>query len=196
MVKRRASLIVCPSSNYFLFKKLPDLALLGEIEHVALGSDSPLTAAGDLLDEMRFAIYLCRISPEQAYRMVTTIPAEILRLEDAEGTIKESAVGDLIAIRHTDGNPAARLQGLSMEDVELVMVGGRVQLASETILARLPLSVKQGLEPLLVGSLIRWLRAPVADLLRKTEEVLGKDEARLGNRSILIPAFIEAGNVC
>ena len=195
MNARQASLIVCPSSNFFLFGKLPDMALLGEIERVALGNDSPLTAQGDLLDEIRFAIDRCWISPERAYRMVTTVPAELLRLEDFEGSIKESGAGDLIAIRDTGATPADRLRTLSMHDVEFVMIGGRVHLASETVFERLSRSTRQGLEPLSIGTVIRWLRAPVKELMRKTEEVLGQEEVRMGSRSLRLPALAEAQHV-
>ena len=192
MNARHASLIVCPSSNYFLYGKLPDLTLLGEIERVALGNDSPVSAEGDLLDEIRFAVDRCGISPERAYQMVTTIPARVLRLEDAEGTIKETGIADFIAFRDTGSTPADRLQTLSMQDIECVMIGGRVHLASETVFERLPISERKGLEPLSIGSVIRWLRAPVNDLLRRAEEVLGKNEVRLGSRELSLPAYTEA----
>jgi cytosine/adenosine deaminase-related metal-dependent hydrolase len=192
MNARHASLIVCPSSNYFLYGKLPDLALLGEIERVALGNDSPVSAEGDLLDEIRFAVERCGISSERVYRMVTTIPAQLLRLENAEGTIKESGVADFIAVRDTGGTPADTLQTLSMQDIEFVMIGGRVQLASEPVFEMLPISKRNGLESLSIGPVIRWLRAPVVDLLQKTEEVLGKDEVQLGSRPLSLPAYAEA----
>jgi len=195
MNARHASLIVCPSSNYFLYGKLPDLALLGEIEHVALGNDSPVSAEGDLLDEVRFAIEHCGISSELVYRMVTTNPAQILRLEDHEGTIKESGVADFIAVRDTGGTPADTLQTLSMQDIEFVMIGGQVQLASETVFERLPISDRRGLEPLSIGPAIRWLRAPVNDLLRRTEEALGMSEVQLGGRALSLPAYAEAQHV-
>jgi hypothetical protein len=187
MQERGVSLIVCPSSNNFLFGELPDMALLGGLENVALGNDSPLTAEGDLLDEIRFAIHLCGIEPRAAYRMVTEAPAAILRLEDGEGAISVSGVGDLVAVRDTDEDVADRLQTLSMMDVELVMMEGRVQLASEAILERLSSSLKHGLEPLWIDGTIRWLRAPVKELLRKTEEALGVGEIRLGGRRVRMP---------
>src|SRR3984957_13112724 len=176
MNARHASLIVCPSSNYFLYGKLPDLDLLGEIRRVALGNDSPVSAEGDLLDEIRFAIDRCGVSPERAYRMVTTIPAQVLRLDDAEGTITESGVADFIAVRDKGRTPAETLQAISMQDIEFVMIGGRVQLSSETVFEKLPTLERNGLEPLSIGAATRWLRAPVVDLLRRTEEVLGKNE--------------------
>jgi len=197
LVRRRgASLIVCPSSNKFLFGRIPDISLLSRIEKIALGSDSPLTAEGDLLDEIRFALRFCRISASTAYQMVTTIPAAILRLRDAEGSIRESGMSDLIAVRDTGQDPADRLEMLSMNDVEFVMIGGSVQLASESIMERLPLAEKRGLEPLSIDRTIRWLRAPVSTLLQKTEEVLGKGEVRLGSRNVLAPASVEAEHAC
>jgi len=192
MRERRASLIVCPSSNQFLFDKLPDLSLLGNTESIALGSDSPLTAEGDLLDEIRFAMRFCEISASAAYRMVTTSPASILRLANAEGSIKESGLADLIAVRDTGQHSADRLDTLSMNDVELVIIGGRVQLAAEAMLERLPFASKQGLEPLSIDGSIRWLRAPVKALLEKAEGVLGRGEVRLGRRKLFIPAGVAA----
>jgi cytosine/adenosine deaminase-related metal-dependent hydrolase len=196
MRERRASLIVCPSSNYFLFGKLPDMFLLGRIENLALGNDSPLTAEGDLLDEVRFGTRQCKLSHQTAYRMVTTAPATLLRLEHAEGSIEESGAADLFAVRDTGRHPADRLVALSMSDVEFVMVAGRIQLVSESILKRLPLSARHGLEQVSVDGEVRWLRAPVKELLRKTEEVLGKGEVRLGSKTIRIPACVEAEYAC
>lgn len=194
MRARRSSLILCPSSNQFLFGKIPDVSLLKSIEKVALGSDSPLTAEGDLLDEIRFAMRHCRISPQAAYRMVTTAPADLLRLDDTQGSLQESGVADLIAVRDTGQDAADRLHALSMSDIELVMTGGRVQLASEAILERLPPSTRQGLEPLAIDGATRWLRAPVKTLLRKAEEILGKGEVRLGGKAICLPDRVEVAD--
>ena len=187
MRERGVSLVVCPSSNNFLFGELPDLDTLGGIENIALGSDSPLTAEGDLLDEIRFAIRSCGVTPRLAYRMVTEAPAAILQLKDGEGTIKVSGVGDLVAVRDTNQDAVDRLRTLSIKDVEFVMIRGRVQLASEAILERLPLTSIKGLEPLWVDGTIRWLRAPVKELMRKTEEVLGTERVQLGSSRIRIP---------
>lgn len=195
MRARRASLIVCPSSNKFLFDQIPDLSLLSSIEHIALGNDSPLTAEGDFLDEIRFAIRCCGISPSNAHHMVTTAAATILRLGNAEGTIQESGYADLVAVRDTGLHFAERLDALSMHDVELVIVGGRVHLAADALLERLPSPAKHGLEPLLIDGSIRWLRAPVRALLDKTEQILGGGQVRLGSRDVLVPETLVAEHV-
>jgi cytosine/adenosine deaminase-related metal-dependent hydrolase len=187
MQKRQASLIICPSSNQFLFGRTPDMELLGTMENLALGSDSPLTAAGDLLDEIRFAIQFCGITPDRAYRMVTGIPATILHLELGEGALALLGPADLIAVRDTGDDAGERLRTLTMTDIELVIIQGRVRLASETVYKLLPLQAKHGLEPLWIDGSIRWLRVPVKELLRKAEAVLGFGEARLGGRLIRWP---------
>jgi cytosine/adenosine deaminase-related metal-dependent hydrolase len=56
--KRGARLVWCPSSNQFTLGRTLDIGLLPTGLDIALASDSPLTAAGDLLDEVRFAYQL------------------------------------------------------------------------------------------------------------------------------------------
>jgi hypothetical protein len=185
--KRKASVILCPSSNQFLFGKTPAMPLLSGIDNLAIVNDSPLTAIGDLLDEVHFAIQACALSPQAAYRMVTTAPAAILRLNNGEGSITESSAADLIAVRDTGGSPAHILQRLSAADVELAMIGGRVQLASNTMIDRLPASVKKGLEPLSINGITRWVRAPVSNLLAQAEEVLGRGNVRLNGAPASVP---------
>lgn len=192
MRQRDASLVICPSSNHFLFGKVPDIGLLGGIRRIALGSDSSLTAEGDLLDEIRFAVRFCGVPPRFAYRMVTESAAAILRLANGEGSIRVCGAGDLIAIRDTHRHAANLLQTLSAQDVELVMIAGRVQLASEEVFARLPSPARKGLEPLWVEGMVRWLRAPVKELLRQAEGELGVDAVQLGGKPIRIPEGVRA----
>jgi cytosine/adenosine deaminase-related metal-dependent hydrolase len=187
MRHRGASLIVCPSSNSFLFGKLPNLDMFNANLNVALGSDSPLTADGDLLDEVRFAVRACGIAPDVAYRMVTNAPATILRLDDGRGSIEKFGPADLIAVRDTGAQAAEKLVHMSMADVEFVMIAGQVQLASSEVRERLPHGMKYGLEPLSIDGTIRWLRAPVRMLLQATEDILGKDRVRLGRRTVRLP---------
>jgi hypothetical protein len=190
--ERRTSLVVCPSSNHFLFDTLPDLSQLERIENLTLGNDSPLTAEGDLLDEIRFALRFCEISPPVVYDMVTAAPATLLRLKDAEGFIDNSGVADLIAVRDTSREAADTLATLSANDIELVISRGRVQLASNDILEQLPLAAKQDLEPLFMDGAMRWLRAPVRKLFHATTQILGEDMLRLGSREVHAPHSVES----
>jgi len=182
--RRGVSLVTCPSSNNFLFGRLPSMDLLGEIDNLSLGNDSPLTSAGDLLDEIRFGTQHCKIPPERAYAMVTDAPAAVLRLSEKQGTIRESGIGDLIGVRDTGVTPADTLQSLSIKDVEFVMVAGVVQLASDVVRKALSASAVIGLEPLWIDGILRWIRAPIQELLCQAEAVLGVGQVHLGGREL------------
>src|SRR3984885_13416925 len=86
--RRLAALILCPTSNVFLFHRSPSLPFIRSLDTPLLGSDSPLTAAGDLLDEIRFAHMRTGIDANSIYAMVTDRPAEVLRLRRGEGGLK------------------------------------------------------------------------------------------------------------
>jgi cytosine/adenosine deaminase-related metal-dependent hydrolase len=184
MRNRRSSLVICPSSNCFLFERLPDFARLCKIEKIAIGNDSPLSALGDLLDEVRFAIEHGGVSPDCAYTMITEGPSALLHLTNGEGTLRVSAIANLIAVADTGENPAARLRVLTWKDVEFVMVAGHVQLTSDAVRNRLPELLRHGLESVNVEGIIRWVRAPINALMKETEEVLGKGGTRLSGREV------------
>ena len=190
---RGASVVICPSSNFFLFGKVPDMDVIGSTA-AAIGSDSPLTARGDLLDEAQFAMGCCDISPAQAWRMLTEWPARALRLPSFTGSLRAGGTADLIAIRDTQSNAAERLRSMTAADIELVIVGGRVHLASAAMLQRLPAGMKPGLEPLWIDGMVRWLRAPVQGLLAQAEAILGPGQVRLGNKPVRAANAGEAGD--
>jgi cytosine/adenosine deaminase-related metal-dependent hydrolase len=190
-----SALVVCPSSNEFLFDRTPKMELIGRVQRVALGSDSPLTAEGDLLDEIRFAIERCGVAPSDAYDMATRSAAEILRLGMGEGSIVESGVGDVIAIADSGACVRERMKTIGWEDIELVVIGGCVQLASPSMLKRIPRLFMDGLEAVAVDGTFRWVRAPIQEMLHRAEAVLGEGSVRLGGRPIRAAECAEAKNV-
>ena len=176
-----ASLIVCPSSNNFLFGACHTLEQLRSVTRLALGSDSPLTANGDLLDEIRFTQQKIGLSTQELYAMVTDRPAKILRLRAGQGTLRPTIPADIFAMRSdSKTTPSDQLASSSWRDVELVIVDGRVRLASSAVVHRLPERTQRTLNPLLVDGVIRWLAAPIAQLLRTASNVLGEGSVRLG----------------
>jgi len=178
--QRGSALVICPSSNYFLFQKNHTSSQLRAIDRLALGSDSPITAEGDLLDEIRFTYSRCEVPAERLYGMVTDRAAQILRLGQGEGTLRAGSLADLIAIRYRPGSPCELLSRLSWRDVEFVSVGGEVRLASEEIFHRLPRTATRGLNAVKIEDHVRWLRAPVSSLLQSAESVLGPGNVRVG----------------
>jgi cytosine/adenosine deaminase-related metal-dependent hydrolase/ubiquinone/menaquinone biosynthesis C-methylase UbiE len=178
-----AGLVWCPSSNVFLFGRTLSTQEIRSTGRVAIGSDSPLTAQGDLLDELRFAHEVSELSTKDLYQCATTRPAELLRLKNGEGSVRAGAWADLIAVRDTGQSPCDTLGELSFEDIELVVIGGRVQLASTEMMKRLPTETLTGLEPLSTEGTLRWIRAPVARLFEQTTAHLA-GEIRLGGKRV------------
>jgi len=178
------ALVTCPSSNEFLFGCVPASEFLFMVQRLALGSDSPLTAAGDLLDQLRFTLDRVGLCEDELYGMVTTAPSLILGLKCGEGSIAPGSIANFIATKDRGLSPAATLAEMSSEDVELVVREGRVFLASDVIFERLHENQRTGLELLVVDGERRWIRAPLARLFREAAPVMDGDTLLLGGKKV------------
>lgn len=178
-----AALVWCPTSNVFLFGRTFTREALQEFPRLALGSDSPITCHGDLLDEIRFAREIVGRNEELLYSSVTTSAADVLRLRDGQGTLRVGALADFVGVRDTGLSPAKTLAIISWRDVELVVVGGQVHLASSEIRRRLPEKFTAELQLLEVEGEPRWIRAPVSRLYSEASRHL-PGEVKLGGRRV------------
>ena len=117
-----------PPTNFFSTPRHP-LALIKSVNTVILGSDSPLTSAGDLLDEVTFARNKIGLETNALYEMVTARPANVLRLRNGEGHLRSGSIADLVAVKHKGLSPAVKPSPSSTFDqVELVLsLGAEVQ---------------------------------------------------------------------
>ncbi len=177
---RRASLIACPVSNLFTLRRsIPRAAFRTKVE-IALGTDSAITAPGDLLDSLRAARRLWNLSAARLYRMVTCNAARVLRLPDGRGEVREGGVADLIVVRDRGKTPAATL--LDLREIEMSIVGGRIRLVSERWkqLAR-PRFEWLSIEPR--GR--KLVDAPVAELVQEAAARVGT-ELKLAGRRVRI----------
>ncbi len=113
-----AGLVWCPASNLRLFGVTADVVDLAARGRVALGTDSRLTGAADLLDELRVARTLYPGGDDALVKMVTADAARLLRLKD-RGSLEVGARADLLII------PAgSSLFGISRSDIRLVTLDG------------------------------------------------------------------------
>jgi cytosine/adenosine deaminase-related metal-dependent hydrolase len=119
-----AALVWCPSSNLFLFGRTAPAELLREGVDVLLGSDSLLTGAGDLLDELRVARRAGLLSDRRLEDAVGATAAR--RLGMAPRSLQLGEPADLVVL-------SAPLLEASAKDVELVMVGGVPRIARPAI---------------------------------------------------------------
>ena len=127
--EKGVSIVWCPTSNLSTYGRTLTADLLRSGIPIALGSDSAITADGDLMDEIG-AASKCSIEAGRIYEMVTTGAARILRLRNGEGTIVEGGVADLVGVRDEGQSPAEAILGLRPE---FVITAGRVKgVRSET----------------------------------------------------------------
>ncbi len=114
-------LIWCPSSNLRLFGKTADITGLRRHRRVALGTDSRLSGARDLLDELRIAGAVGDLDDCELEDLVTRDGARLLRLPD-RGSLQPGACADLLILRAGTALSAAR-----RADVRLVLIAGVVR---------------------------------------------------------------------
>jgi cytosine/adenosine deaminase-related metal-dependent hydrolase len=175
---RGASVVWCPSSNYFTLGK----TLSSEIIHagipVALGNDSALTADGDFVDELAVArrhADLCEI-----YDMATEKAAQILHLNSGEGSIQDGGVADLVIVRDEGQTPA---EALLLLRPELVLLSGQVKLLSAKMAAQLNFHGSARFEAIEVEGRGRSLiDCRLAALKQQTTRHLGKKFLLAGKR--------------
>jgi len=118
LVHAGAGLIWCPSSNLRLFGKSADVTDLIQHGRVALGTDSRLSGARDLLEELGIAREVGGLDEATLQSLVTETSAKLLRLRD-RGTLKPGAAADLMIL------PARVALGeATRADVRLVLVQG------------------------------------------------------------------------
>ena len=118
LIDTGAGIIWCPSSNLRLFGSTGDVRALLAAGRVALGTDSRLTAAGDLLQELRIAENVAGLPEAVIERIVTRDSARLLRLAD-RGTLAHGARADLLILPAGMPLTAAR-----RGDLRLVMLAG------------------------------------------------------------------------
>ena len=144
-----AATIWCPRSNLFTLGKTLGREVVSSGVRLALGTDSSLTAEGDLLDEIGFVhdfgLCACEMVDRSA-RNVLMLPPE---------------PEDWIAVREFGAQP------------KLVMIGGEIRLISPSLARQLPSSLAAEFHSLHVEGrqrvLIRW---DVRSLLDETRAYL------------------------
>ena len=123
-----AAIVWCPTSNDFLFGRSLPRDLVAPGMDVLLGSDSLLTGAGSLLDELRFARSLRMLSDERLEGAVGRVAARRLGLEPP--SLAAGARADLVVLRRP-------LLEARERDVALVVAAGVLRVLDPALLPAL-----------------------------------------------------------
>jgi cytosine/adenosine deaminase-related metal-dependent hydrolase len=163
LVDVQAGLVWCPTSNLRLFGKSADVADLVAIGRVALGSDSRLSGARDLLCELRVARELGGLDEASLQSLVTEASARLLRIPD-RGTVAAGTLADLLVLPRS-----MALASADRGDIRMVMVGGRMRYG-DVAYARA------------VAPASQWLEVTVDGCSKALDRVLAERLSRAGVR--------------
>ena len=179
LTRANPSLVWCPTSNYFTLEHTLDTVVLNSGIRIALGSDSAITGAGDLLDELRVASRT--IEANRLYRMVTSEPACMFKLPFGFGHIWDGGPADLLVLRDNGKTPAITL----LENYpQLVIVAGHVRLVSSDFARLCPQGILKSLQPFEVEGRGRYLiSGDVSTLLNDTRKAL-QQSPRMAGKAI------------
>jgi cytosine/adenosine deaminase-related metal-dependent hydrolase len=123
LLARNAAVVWCPASNLALLGRTLDPARLCLAGRLALGTDSRLSGARDLLEELQVAAR-SGLTAEQLLGLVTHQAAGILHLAP-RGSLKPGAPADLVIVRDRGGPAAQSLVGRSRSELRAVVRDGR-----------------------------------------------------------------------
>ena len=147
----RASVVWCPSSNYFLFNKTTKISnLLENNINICLGTDSTSSGKGDLLQEMRFAVkdleafMSYREAAKLVFSFVTKNPAMAYKESQKHkktaflGMVAEGGSADLLIYEDQEKDPYTTLLEIKPEDIKLLLREGQILLNNSKIVSRMP----------------------------------------------------------
>jgi cytosine/adenosine deaminase-related metal-dependent hydrolase len=180
LLRRRCSLVWCPSSNLFMLSRTLRPEVLRAGLPICLGTDSALTGQGDLACELQVARKAACLTAEDIYPMVTTQAARVLHLTRGQGEIRENGIADLLVVPDPGQNPAEALQDFCPT---VVILGGRIQLVSTNLSERMDPLLPRNFQKIALEGRGAWLvNANISWLLAATEAVLGPDFQLAGRR--------------
>jgi len=123
-----AGVVWCPASNLSLFGKTLDPRRLFAAGCLALGTDSRLTGARDLLDELRMAAAESDLSPAELLSLVTMAGSRLLGMPEVGGLAPRQAA-DLLIVGNPGGDPQRALSELGRAEIRAVVRAGEPAIA-------------------------------------------------------------------
>jgi hypothetical protein len=136
--KAKASVSWCPASNILMFNVTCKIRkLLAAGVNVALGTDSTHTGSVNTLAEMKYArevyreLYGEELPARTLFDMVTANPAKAFRIGDRTGSLEPGKMADVAAFRRKADDPYENLCAATMDDLDLLIVGGEAVYGEE-----------------------------------------------------------------
>jgi len=148
---RNIHMVICPSTNQYLLSRLPIETALAFRSRLLIGSDSRLTADGDLLDEIR--LYTAMIAETIKDHRDTVYPYALSCVTNhfrnfqtfsnyfsAIGHLDINAAADWIVLKHDyePYKPEHLIDNAHRADLALVVRGGIPQIGDPDLMTKFP----------------------------------------------------------
>ena len=163
--RANASLVWCPSSNLFMFRKTADVPEIEKKISVALGSDSTMTGCATFLDEMKAAHQSEMATAGKIFEMASVIPERIFNLPSQQ--ISPGFPADLLIMPIKTQDYYDNLILQDSADISAVIINGKLQYADPIVADGLN---SKGF-PHKVGNADKWF---AYDIARLKEKILSK----------------------
>ncbi len=128
VIESGAAVVWCPTSNCNLLGRTLDPRRLQAAGRLALGSDSRLSGARDLLEELRAVIDKGALGAHEALALATADAARILRLS-RRGRLAAGAHADLLIVVDRGGEAARSVVGIERSRIRAVVRDGVPRIA-------------------------------------------------------------------
>lgn len=123
VIERKAAVVWCPASNHSLLGRTLEPGRLREAGRLALGTDSRLTGARDLLEEMRGVLARGELPAARLLELATSAAARILRMP-GRGNLSPGDRADLVVVADTGAPGPHTLPGLRRSQLRAVVRDG------------------------------------------------------------------------
>ena len=178
------AIIWCPVSNYFLFDKTANVNELKKETKILFGTDSTVSANGNIWDHLRFARKLNLIDDKDLFGSLTATPAGVWNLE-LLGKIKENYSADLVVAENKLSSTWDSFFSLNPQDIILILKQGKIVLWDKSIKDQLNFpdnEMKLFTKIVLPGGRIKYLLGNLKGLINSIQRY---------NTNILFPFKIE-----
>ena len=128
VIESGAAVVWCPTSNRNLLGRTLDPRRLQAAGRLALGSDSRLSGARDLLEELRVVVDMGALDEREALALATVDAARILRLPRC-GHLKAGTQADLLVVVDRGGDAARSVVSVERGQIRAVVRDGVPRIA-------------------------------------------------------------------
>jgi hypothetical protein len=128
VIESGAAVVWCPTSNRNLLGQTLDPRRLQAAGRLLLGTDSRVSGARDLLEELRSAVDMTALDARDALALVTTDAARILRLPQ-HGSLAAGDRADLLVVADGGGDAHGNVVGIGRNRIRAVVRDGAPRIA-------------------------------------------------------------------